>query len=376
MATRRQRINRLNSRDIASVKGPEADFPTNVMSRDSYQEVNNGHIVPRMYQRAFAVGGLVRVHKPGSTQCVSMSTKRAGTRGPYYRRTRPDGTTIDDVEASLAVVEDKTAPALQQLVAGAAPTIELKLRVAQFIAVQMVRGPEFFKQQQELVEKNVPKLLDEIATPELLRAGGLDPATAESHFVESLTAETERFRDMLTMSMKVASVVANMRWSLINFDAGSLAYSDHPVVAWPANVQETEPFKHQILGPHTAIELRLPLSPTLGLLATWTDLPDRFGVPGDADAAGQFNAFTIGQAEQEWMHSPVREPDIASGPLRRLSRRFEDGYGLQQMVASRRNQFSNAFIAEHEGRRYVNEQKALNDFGPPILDTTRPKAMR
>ena len=71
--------------------------------------VDNGHIVPRTYQRAWeGEGRQVAVHAVGSPACELQSTKIAGARGPYYRRTRPrHGTQTDNIEASLAHVESR-----------------------------------------------------------------------------------------------------------------------------------------------------------------------------------------------------------------------------------------------------------------------------
>ncbi len=83
-----------------------------LFSGSECQKVNNGHIVPRMYRHAWEGGGRqVAVHKDARAAYQIKSTKVVGARGPYYRRTRPrHGTQTDDIEASLAYVEDKAAP--------------------------------------------------------------------------------------------------------------------------------------------------------------------------------------------------------------------------------------------------------------------------
>lgn len=50
----------------------------------------------------------------------------------------------------------------------------------------------------------------------------------------------------------------------------------------------------------------------------WLDLPDRDDVLME-DAAAELNAFTIRQAESEWMHTPRHSPPVAGGTLRPLS---------------------------------------------------------
>jgi len=84
-----------------------------------------------MYLRAWAVAGSVRVHVDGAQQCVSMKVANAGVRSRYYRRDRPDGSSIDDVEASLSVVEGAAATPLGEIIGGQPLTMERKAVLAQ-----------------------------------------------------------------------------------------------------------------------------------------------------------------------------------------------------------------------------------------------------
>lgn len=132
---------------------------------------------------------------------------------------------------------------------------------------------------------------------------------------------------MLQMAPKLGSVLSLMRWELIEFDWPVLAYSDHPVVVWPAAVTSSDkPFERQGFGPVGALEVRAPLSPRLAVLMTWVDESDR-RIMLPAMRAGGLNALTIGQADQEWMHQLGDEPPIASGPLSLLT---ADGTWLQR----------------------------------------------
>jgi hypothetical protein len=75
----------------------------------------------------------VAVHVLGRPTCVLLDVQKAGTRSRYYRRTRPDGTQIDDVEASLDVLENVSGPVLAELAAGAELTPEHKGIITKFI---------------------------------------------------------------------------------------------------------------------------------------------------------------------------------------------------------------------------------------------------
>jgi hypothetical protein len=83
-----------------------ADQPRQMFHRETYSIVKQGHIIPATYQRQFAVNGRVAVHVPGG-KTVSIAVEDSGTRSRAYRRIRPDGSEIDDVEATLSTIEGK-----------------------------------------------------------------------------------------------------------------------------------------------------------------------------------------------------------------------------------------------------------------------------
>ena len=116
---------------------------------------------------------------------------------------------------------------------------------------------------------------------------------------ELYLADTQQFITMLTTSFKIASIVGSMRWHLLRFDAPLLAYSDHPVVVWPAGIASSAPFQRQHLGPLDAVEIRVPIAPDLALLMTWADMPDAArAIKAEPRFAGELNAFTIAQADR------------------------------------------------------------------------------
>jgi hypothetical protein len=107
-----------------------------------------------MFQKAWEDSDRkVAVHQMGGGGCKRQSTKKAGTRGPYYRRTRPQGVETDDFEASLGGIENRAAGPLRDLIVGRSITVERKGAVGQLIAAQMMRGPAFFKAHDELMEE-------------------------------------------------------------------------------------------------------------------------------------------------------------------------------------------------------------------------------
>lgn len=357
---RRQRERRLNRR--RDHERETRGRPHYILERSSFPEVKSAHIVPRMYQDAWAVNDQVAVHVDGAAQPVLMPTNRAGTRSRYYRRTRPNGEATDDVEASLSVLEDRAKPALGALIAGAALTHETKGGLAQFFAVQMVRGPGFFEQRRELLESALSAAGEEDFKPEgLARAGGVEGARTKA--IEAYSDATLRLRTMLAYGIKIGTVLAHMRWQVLRFAKPVVAYSDQPVVLWPWLTAATLPFKRPNLGPLTALEIRVPVAPDAALLMTWADRSDQMHVPIPPRAAAELNAFTIAQADRQWMHVPGHRPPIAEGPLLPLVRLVEPAYNTEVAMHSVARARAEQWVKRNQHRQWVNNIEVLLDYG-------------
>jgi hypothetical protein len=326
----------------------ERDRPRLVMKREEYPPVERAHIVPRMYQKAFAVSGQVAVHVAGRSECRLVTTKKAGTRDAYYRRMRPTGESIDDVEASLASVEDKAAPILQATVRGGPLTLEVKGALAQFFAVQLMRGPAFFESREKLVRHMIEDLdVGDIRPTALAEAGG-DVSVVRRKVLDAYLDPTQRLMAMMQRAIKIAGIIGNMRWCVLQFNDPVVAYSDHPVVVWPTGLASSPPFEQQQFGPLSAFEVRVPLSPHRALLMNWLDLPDREGVLVDADAAAELNAFTIGQAES------------AGGTLRPLTRFVAPEYNDDFVKRSKRRAHAETWLEKNKKRNWVNDLELID----------------
>jgi hypothetical protein len=312
-----------------------------------------------MYQRAWANDQRkVAVHAQGEP-CRERSTKRVGTRGPYYRRWRPSGTQIDDIEKSLSVIEDKAALPLRELIAGRELEPERKGIVAQFLAVQMMRGPAFFAQREEILRPTLEGLQVEHFTPQGLAMADGDIDVARKKVIAAYLDPTERFLTMLTYAIKIASVLGLMRWQILRFPPSALAYSDHPVVLWPLKIPVSRPFQRQQLGPLETLEIRVPIGPDTAILMNWLDLSDEVNIHAPAIAAAELNAFTISQAESEWMHTSGAEPPVATGTFRPLTRLIDPSYSEQTVRRSARHARAAQFVEKARDRRFVNDVEVL-----------------
>jgi Protein of unknown function (DUF4238) len=308
------------------------------MERASYPRVKRGHIVPAVYQRNFAIDDQVLVHFVSDGHTQLRNVKSAAWRPTFYRRTRPDdGPAIDDIEASLSEIERDIKPVFDEILGGAELTLESKGALAQFFGIQLVRGPAFFSKRRELIDEIVSSLDESTVMPGALEAAGGSIAIVQKQVRDIYTGTTTRFVSMLGTGLKTAILLGSMRWHVLDFGAPLLAYSDHPVVVWPAHIHQTHAFATPNFGPLGAIEVRVPLSPELAILMTWADVADegrRVSVtPGFAD---ELNAFVVSQADEQWMHRPGRIPPVGIGSFTPLSRVFEPSYSPEYAGRSRR----------------------------------------
>jgi Protein of unknown function (DUF4238) len=339
------------------------DRPDLLISGSNCQRVENAHIVPRLYQKAWeGENRQVAVHETGHPDCKLKSTKLAGARGPYYRRTRPQGIDTDDIEASLGYVENKATPALRQVRAGEQLTVARKGALAQLFGVQMMRGPAFFAQHEEIHRSVLAGVKASDLKPRHLEAVSGDLDLARRQVIDVHLDATYRFVTMLTYAIKVAGILALMRWHVLRFDRPLLVYSDHPVVLWPMNVERTLPFPRQGLGPLTMLEIRVPIAPDAAILMNWIDCSDEVGVSMKRRAAAELNAFTIAQADREWMHQPGVEPEIADDVFAPLSRLIDPTYDRFAAERSARRAHADKFHRRASKRQWVNELDVIVDI--------------
>lgn len=329
--------------------------------------VNDGHIVPRMYQAAWEDGqrrvAVHDAHSNGGEGCKARSTKRVGTRGAYYRRTRPGGETIDDIEDSLRRIEDKASEPLRSLIGGSKLEEETKGILAQLLAVQMFRGPAFFARREELIRPSLEAASGEDFTRHGLAAAGGDVEVVRKKAIDAYLDPTKSFMTMIAYAVKVASVLGLMRWQVLRFEGPVLAYSDHPVVLWPIRVPSTPPFERQGIGALQTLEIRVPIAPEVAILMNWIDCDDESAVAMPVSAASELNAFTVSQAQEEWMHKLGGEPEIGEGVFEPLSRLIDPTYDEGVARRSLRHRYAAQYVSRVKGRDFVNDVEVLVNMG-------------
>ena len=201
----------------------------------TYSNVKNAHIVPACYLCAWERNGKLTVHLTGEvSEAFELPARSVGTRRRAYRRERPSGMVIDDVERTLGRIEADAASLLGSPTTWWPPTQDEKTQLALFFGYQIVRGPRWMSWHDALREAHPP--------------------------VTSTTPDsTARLIAMLKIGAHMSSLVGTMHWTLLEFGRPVIATSDQPVVIWPkaANARTPTPTPFE-LDDLACSEIRLP----------------------------------------------------------------------------------------------------------------------
>jgi hypothetical protein len=319
--------------------------------------VKRAHVVPRCYLQQFAEHGNIAARVDGSALSKIIRLDDAAVRRYFYRRTRADGTPIDDVEWSLSKIEGVVAPLLKTLRdRWPLDLLTEKAVLAEFFAIQLVRGPRWKDWHKDFTkgfvdEKRVDQRSD--SDEGSVRVQSVLDQDESDVLERYLLDDTQRLVQMIGLGWKIAGLLGSMHWALIEFGAPVVATSDHPVVLWPRDVRarQAEPTPMN-LGLFETLEVRIPVAPTLAILMTWADRPDREHdrLRGTRRHAASLNAFTVAEAERQWFHLPRRVPPIGSGSFLPLSPELMPGYTPTAAASSRRRAQTSAHIQPKLGR--------------------------
>lgn len=299
------------------------DFPT----------VNQGHIVPAGSLRAWAINKQIAVRRPGDPAIYPNNPRRAGTRGPFYRRHRPDSTQVDDVEWSLSQAESRSLPIMREIEQRWPLSREDKGVLGQFIALQLVRGPGFYD------------WLSGFRGEEFARMRAAEGAKSEPNIPtleatqDFLATETQAHVRMISLVPKIGTLFGSTYWALMRFERPLIAISDHPVVVWPLNATSLPHDQElSIEGQQNSLEVRYPVSPHLALVMSWLDEPNEEEpvIGGNRQQACNLNTLTIAQTDEQWFHMLGTSPPTTTGHLLPLSPQIHPGYSAVAARSSAR----------------------------------------
>lgn len=92
------------------------------------------------------------------------------------------------------------------------------------------------------------------------------------------------------------------------------------------------------------------------------DRSDDADVPLGPLAASELNAFTVGQADRQWMHRPGSEPPIAQGILAPTSRLAEPSYERHVALRSARRATATGFLERIKDQLHVHDVEVIVDL--------------
>jgi hypothetical protein len=316
-----------------------------------YPNVKNAHIVPRTYLARWSVDGKIAVMQVRENKGLELAVENVGTRRHFYRRHRPDGSPITDMEWMLGEMESNAAPLLQSF-EDAWPFLgDDKRRLAVLFVFQLLRSPRWKEDYEIRTREHVDQYARE-------NPSELTDEELEEQY-KLLVSDTYRAGKILSHAVTGAAVFASMHWTLVEFAQPRIATSDHPLVLWPGAASRS-PSATEItqIGIVECMEIRLPLSPNHAVLMTWSDHPDdeHVRVRGTRDHAANFNAFTVASAERQWFDRPGPPPPIASGNLRPLSVVLVPGYTPHAAASSHRRALASEMARKRAGKDFRDQE--------------------
>jgi hypothetical protein len=309
------------------------------------------HVTSKAYLAAWTINGRLRA---GEVRFGGESKVRAPAqvawRPEWWGEDRPD---LNRRCEQMCGALERTIPGVVRRVAGRPEmTRDDKALLAQIVALHILRTPGFLASFTAMRHATARSYRDRFGSDELhalfMREVGSDESIAEQ---------------LLAQLNKLATLVAAMHWTLVEFDEALLITGDHPVVIVPLAADgdrrpiTATPQGFPLLD---CVEIRFALGPRHALVATWNDgFDQRLG--GTWSLALNLNTAVLAQAQWHWMRSPERVPALPSVLVPQRDLAVETpagtpigGSGRDTVLSSRRRQEArlaiDRLIDEHDDR--------------------------
>jgi len=305
---------------------------------DRFRVVKHSHVVPKVYLRGWERDGFICLTRVDGSPARDVSVRDAGVLKNFYRRTRPDGSTIYDIEWSLGHIENEVQPLLASLGTHWPLSLRDKATLAELFGFQLVRGAAFRDWHQGFIAASRESLLQEALAAYPGVASQISMPRAVSRAADMMSDDTNRLLRMLSLGHKVTAVLGSMHWTLLRFERPLIASSDEPVVVWPMQRRAAFPQANdRSVGILNSLEIRVPVAARLLLVMSWHDDVDGLA-RGRPDHARAANSFTIANSHNGWFAEPGSRPPTGQQRFLALTRQLLPHYDANAATASRRRQ--------------------------------------
>jgi hypothetical protein len=318
---------------VADFQSAINEFQERLLAQGEAKAASAHHRLPQFYLRGFlGQDNHLRLFDPRTGESRFMGTKKAFAEPGYYTIRIGDNDEPNAmVEELYGALENTAAPVHHRLVGGDSPaelSHEDRINYAAFLAAQITRGETFRELDREIADKMGKTLLEmNLARPkeeweairtEAAAKGAEPPPELTDEVRETLAKGNFTFQHSPEFSIHLSLqaipdltyILADFSWHSVHFDEPCLFSNEHPVSYWrpPSPVD-----RFHGIGPMTANEVRIPLSPSVALVLVHPRFfyPDRRG-RGSKRAAATINWWTwIFQRER----TLIMSPDVAGHPL-------------------------------------------------------------
>jgi hypothetical protein len=312
------------------------------------------HVVPIGYLRAWAHEGRIAMRLVGSSEATDISPRDAAVRVGFYVERAAGGETSDAFEKRLARVEGVLLPAVQNAATGWPPDKITRGRIAEFMALQAVRGPGWRAFHADAVGNaagNLPPRWSHV------------PATVIAAVQRHLLTDRERHTRMAEQVFLLATMLANMHWTVLTCDEALLATSDHPIVSLPLGDVPVQTTPIPVGGMWNTSEVRVALSPRHLLVATWRDEIDgQAPRVASAEQILNHNTLVISQAESQWFHVPGSDVAYGDGPCGPIAVELFGSYSAEE--SSRRRHVAELLEKQLDAEPEQRHQVLIAEWGP------------
>ncbi len=302
------------------------------------------HLVARSYLLGFASDEQVIMRPVDAAPAIRAGVDNVAVVRNFYRRQRPDGTYIQDVERAMSPLEDQAASRLRTIRCRWPLERDDRGVLAEYMALQLVRGQRWRAWHDEMlrlaVHEHDADVSRSVTLPQRLR-----------DMEAFLASDTQRLARMIDLHPKIGTVLASMHWGLVTFEEQLLATGDEPIIPWPLKgIRTPAPFSFQN-GIRETLEVRFAVTARDLLVMSWLDEPnDEPPLRGLPAIARNHNTFVKAQAQRFWFHHPDTKPLVSRGRLPALSPLLHPGYNLRAARVSRRRAQADELTRPHRGR--------------------------